>query len=146
MAEIDELIEKTNWKYSDSSWKPIIYLKRHFSLDEIEPFYKMADLCIVSSLHDGMNLVAKEYVATKSDSSGALILSQFTGAARELTDAIQVNPYSIEEFADSIKLALQMSPDEKTKRMEEMRKVISENNIYRWAGNIITELTSLRKV
>jgi len=146
MAEIDELIEKTNWKYSDSSWKPIIYLKRHFSLDEIEPFYKMADLCIVSSLHDGMNLVAKEYVATKSDSSGVLILSQFTGAARELTEAIQVNPYSIEEFADSIKLALQMPPDEKTRRMEKMRKVISENNVYRWAGNIITELTALRKV
>jgi len=146
MAEIDELIEKTNWKYSDSSWKPIIYLKKHFSLDEIGPFYKMADLCIVSSLHDGMNLVAKEYVASKNDLSGALILSQFTGAARELTDAIQVNPYSIEEFADSIKLALQMPPDEKTRYMEKMRKVISENNIYRWAGNIITELTSLRKV
>ncbi len=146
MAEIDELIEKTNWKYSDSSWKPIIYLKRHFSLDEIEPFYKMADLCIVSSLHDGMNLVAKEYVATKSDFSGALILSQFTGAVRELPDAIQVNPYSIEEFADSIKLALQMPQDEKTRRMGKMRKVISENNIYRWAGNIITELTSLGKV
>ncbi len=146
MAEIDELIEKTNWKHSDSSWKPIIYLKRHFSLDEIEPFYKMADLCIVSSLHDGMNLVAKEYVATKNDLSGALILSQFTGAARELTDAIQVNPYSIEEFADSIKLALQMPQDEKIKRMEKMRKIILENNVYRWAGNIITELTSLRKV
>jgi len=146
MAEIDELIEKTNWKYSDSSWKPIIYLKRHFSLDEIEPFYKMADLCIVSSLHDGMNLVAKEYVAIKNDLTGALILSQFTGAARELTDAIQVNPYSIEEFADSIKLALQMPPDEKTRHMEKMRKVILENNVYRWAGNIITELTALRKV
>jgi len=146
MAEIDELIEKTNWKYSDSSWKPIIYLKRHFSLDEIAPFYKMADLCIVSSLHDGMNLVAKEYVATKSDLSGALILSQFTGAARELTDAIQVNPYSIEEFAESIKLVIQMPHDEKTRRMEKMRKVISENNVYRWAGNIITELTALRKV
>jgi trehalose 6-phosphate synthase len=146
MAEIDELIEKTNWKHSDSSWKPIIYLKKHFSLDEIEPFYKMADLCIVSSLHDGMNLVAKEYVATKSDLSGALILSQFTGAARELTDAILVNPYSIEEFADSIKLALQMPQDEKTRRMEKMRKVISENNIYRWAANIITELVALKKI
>ena len=145
MAEIDELIEKKNWKHGDSNWKPIVYLKRHFSLDEITPFYKMADLCIVSSLHDGMNLVAKEYVATKNDFSGVLILSQFTGAARELTDAIQVNPYSIEEFADSIKLALQMPQDEKTRRMEKMRRVISENNVYRWAGNIITELTSLKK-
>lgn len=106
----------------------------------------MADLCIVSSLHDGMNLVAKEYVATKSDSSGVLILSQFTGAARELIDAIQVNPYSIEDFADSIKLALQMPQEEKTRRMEKMRRVILENNVYRWAGNMITELTELRKV
>ena len=146
MAEIDELIEKKNWKHSDPDWKPIVYLKRHFSLDEIEPFYKMADLCIVSSLHDGMNLVAKEYVATKSDLSGVLILSQFTGAARELADAIQINPYSIEEFADSIKLALQMPQEEKTKRMENMRKIVSENNVYRWAGNIITELAALKKV
>jgi len=146
MAEIDELIEKKNWKHSDPDWKPIVYLKRHFSLDEIEPFYKMADLCIVSSLHDGMNLVAKEYVATKNDLSGVLILSQFTGAARELADAIQVNPYSIEEFADSIKLALQMPQEEKTKRMENMRKIVSENNVYRWAGNIITELAALKKV
>ncbi len=145
MAEIDELIEKKNWRHSDSNWKPIIYLKRHFSLDEIEPFYTMADLCIVSSLHDGMNLVAKEYVAAKKDLSGSLILSQFTGAVKELTDAIQVNPYSIEEFADSIKFALQMPADEKVKRMEKMRKVISENNVYRWAGNIITELTALKK-
>ncbi|MFA6384483.1 MAG: trehalose-6-phosphate synthase, partial [Candidatus Omnitrophota bacterium] len=146
MAEIDELIEKKNWKYSDADWKPIVYLKRHFSLDEIEPFYAMADLCIVSSLHDGMNLVAKEYVAAKKDLSGSLILSQFTGAARELTDAIQVNPYSIEEFADSIKFAIQMPQDEKIRRMEKMRKVISENNIYRWAGNIVTELAALKKV
>ncbi len=146
MAEIDELIEKKNWKYSDHSWKPIIYLKKHFSLDEIEPFYKMADLCIVSSLHDGMNLVAKEYVAAKKDLSGALILSQFTGAARELTDAVQVNPYSIEEFADSIKSALDLPGEEKTRRMEKMQKVVMENNIYRWAGNIITELAALKKV
>ncbi len=146
MGEIDELVEKKNWKYLEGSWKPIIYLKRHFSQDEIEPFYMLADLCIVSSLHDGMNLVAKEYVAAKKDSSGALILSQFTGAARELTDAVQINPYSIEEFADAIKFAIEMPPEEKRKRMENMRKVISENNVYRWAGNIITELTALKKV
>jgi trehalose 6-phosphate synthase len=92
IAEIDELVEKKNWKYLDGSWKPILYLKRHFSADEIAPFYSMADLCIVSSLHDGMNLVAKEYVAQKRDLPGSLILSQFTGAAKELTDAILINP------------------------------------------------------
>jgi trehalose 6-phosphate synthase len=146
IAEIDELAEKKNWKYQDFGWKPIIYLKRHFSPDEIEPFYGLADLCIVSSLHDGMNLVAKEYVAAKKDLSGSLILSQFTGAAKELTGAFQINPYSIEEFADTIKLAIETPPEEKRKRMENMRRVISENNVYRWAGNIITELTSLKKI
>jgi trehalose 6-phosphate synthase len=93
-----------------------------------------------------MNLVAKEYVGERGDLSGALILSQFTGAARELTDAILINPYSIEEFADSIKLAIEMPKEEKKKRMENMRKVIIENNIYRWAANIITELIALKKI
>ena len=145
IAELDEIVEKTNWKYLDGDWKPIIYLKRHFAPEEIRPFYALADLCIVSSLHDGMNLVAKEYVAAKTDSNGALILSRFTGAARELTDAIQINPYSTEEFADAIKLAIDMPVAEKKKRMEKMRNTVRENNVYRWAGDIITELTALKK-
>ena len=118
---------------------------QNFSPEEIRPYYLLADICIVSSLHDGMNLVAKEYVAAKSDLNGTLILSKFTGAARELTDALQINPYSIEEFADTIKLAVEMPEVEKKKRMENMRKVVGENNVYRWAGNIITELTTLKK-
>jgi len=145
MAEIDELVEKKNWKHLEGSWRPIIYLKRHFSPEEIAPFFQLADICIVSSLHDGMNLVAKEYVSSKRDLNGVLILSSFTGAARELTDALQINPYSIEEFADSIKLAVEMPQEEKIKRMENMRKIVSENNVYRWAANIITELTALKK-
>ncbi|MDD5634741.1 MAG: trehalose-6-phosphate synthase, partial [Candidatus Omnitrophica bacterium] len=103
MGEIDELIETKNWKHLDGSWKPILYLEKHFSSDEIAPFYRLADFCIVSSLHDGMNLVAKEYVTAKKDLPGNLILSQFTASARELTDAIPINPYSIEDFAESIK-------------------------------------------
>lgn len=145
IGEIDELVERINWKHVDGNWKPIIYLKKHFSQDDIQPYYKLGDICIVSSLHDGMNLVAKEYVAERDDLSGALILSKFTGASRELTDAILVNPYSTEEFADSIKMTIQMPKEEKRRRMENMRKVIAENNIYRWAGNIITELTALKK-
>ncbi|MBM3243977.1 MAG: trehalose-6-phosphate synthase, partial [Candidatus Omnitrophica bacterium] len=144
-GEIDELVEKKNWKHSEGNWKPIIYLKRHFSPEEISPYFKLADMCIVSSLHDGMNLVSKEYVASKKDLSGTLILSRFTGAARELTDATMVNPYSIEEFADAIKSTIEMPREEKRKRMENMRKAISENNIYRWAGDIVTELTSIKK-
>jgi trehalose 6-phosphate synthase len=145
MAELDELVEKKNWKHSDGDWRPVIYMSRHFSSEEIKPYYKLADLCVVSSLHDGMNLVAKEYVAAKSDLNGVLLLSQFTGAARELTDAVNINPYSIEEFADAIKLAVEMPDDEKQRRMENMRKIVHENNVYRWAANIITELTALKK-
>ena len=144
-GEIDELVEKKNWKHSEGNWRPIIYLKRHFSPEEISPYFKLADLCIVSSLHDGMNLVAKEYVASKTDFSGTLILSCFTGAARELTDATLINPYSIEEFADAIKSTIELPREEKRKRMENMRKIISENNIYRWAGDIVAELTGLKK-
>jgi trehalose-6-phosphate synthase len=137
--------EKTNWKYSEAGWKPIVYLKRHFSHEEIRHYYALADLCIVSSLHDGMNLVAKEYVGAKVDGSGMLILSKFTGAARELTDAVLINPYATEEFADAIKFAIEMPTDERKARMASMRRVVSTNNVYRWAGNIITELTALKK-
>ncbi|MDD5775424.1 MAG: trehalose-6-phosphate synthase [Candidatus Omnitrophica bacterium] len=146
ISENDELVEKTNWKHMDGAWKPILYLKRHFSADEIAPFYAMADFCIVSSLHDGMNLVAKEYVSEKRDDHGSLILSQFTGAARELTDAILINPYSIEEFADSILQAVEMPLEEQVRRMQNMRRIVSENNVYRWAANIITDLTALKNV
>ena len=145
-SEIDELVDKVNWKYKDENWKPIIYLKKHFSLDEIKPFYALADMCIVSSLQDGMNLVAKEYVAAKTDLKGVLVLSRFTGAARELTDAVLINPYAIEEFADRIKYAIEIPAEEKEKRMQNMRRIVKTNNIYRWAGNIITELTGLKKV
>jgi trehalose 6-phosphate synthase len=144
ISEIDELIEKKNWKYSDGAWKPIIYLKKHFSPEDITPYYHLSDLCIVSSLHDGMNLVAKEYVASKSGLNGVLILSKFTGAARELTDAVLINPYSIEEFADAIKSAVEMPDQEKQRRMENMRKLVSENNVYKWAGSIISELTAIK--
>jgi len=92
-----------------------------------------------------MNLVAKEYVASNVQEQGVLILSRFTGAAREFTDAVLINPYSIEEFSDAIKFAVELPEDDKRKRMKNMRKIVAENNIYRWAGNIITELTALRK-
>lgn len=145
LKEIDELVDKKNMKYSEGQWKPIIYLKRYFTPEEILPYYKIGDICIVSSLHDGMNLVAKEYVAAKSDETGALILSKFTGASKELTEAIQINPYSIEDFADTIKFACDMPHEEKKKRMINMRKQIAENNVYRWAANIISELALLKR-
>jgi trehalose 6-phosphate synthase len=99
---------------------------------------------MVTSLHDGMNLVSKEYVASRSDEQGALILSRFAGASHELMDAIQVNPYDTEELADAIHRALEMSPEEKRIRMARMRAYVREHNIYRWAGNLISELAAVR--
>jgi trehalose-6-phosphate synthase len=99
---------------------------------------------MVTSLHDGMNLVAKEYVASRGDEQGALILSRFTGACHELVDALVVNPYDTEELADAIHRALAMSPEEKRARMARMRLHLREHNIYRWAANLIQELVSLR--
>ncbi len=144
-AEIDELVQNINWKYSEDSWAPIIYHRRQFTPEEIRPYYALADLCVVSSLHDGMNLVAKEFVTVAGDRPAMLVLSRFTGAARELTDAVLVNPYSIEEFAGAIRLAIEMPDAEKRKRLESMRSIITDNNVYRWAANIITELTSLKR-
>lgn len=144
-GEIDELVEKVNWKHSDGEDRPIIYIKRHLSPEEIAPFYALADICIVSSLHDGMNLVAKEYVAAKQDESGVLLLSCFTGAIREFTEAVPINPYATEEFADAIRTAVTMPKEEQRRRMIAMRKIVQENNIYRWAGSIVSELSGIRK-
>jgi trehalose-6-phosphate synthase len=98
----------------------------------------------VTSLHDGMNLVAKEFLAARRDERGVLILSQFTGAARELRDALLVNPYDIDQTAEAIRAALEMEPEEKQLRVHRMRKIIREHNIYHWAGNLITELVEVR--
>jgi trehalose 6-phosphate synthase len=144
MAEVEAEAERINWRFQSGKWKPIIFLKRHHSHDEIAQFYRAADFCLVTSLHDGMNLVAKEFLAARSDERGVLILSQFTGAARELRDALLVNPYDVDQTAEAIRVALDMQPEEKQLRVRNMRRQIREHNIYRWAGNLITELCELR--
>ena len=144
LAEMEETVGRINWRFQTKKWKPIVYLKAHHTHEEIYRYYKIADLCMVTSLHDGMNLVAKEFVAVRSDNDGALILSQFAGASRELKDAILVNPYDVEEMADAIKLALSLPPAERTERMRRMRAVVKEHNVYRWAGKLIAELAHLR--
>jgi trehalose 6-phosphate synthase len=121
-----------------------VYLQRQHSHEEIGAYYRAADLCLVTSLHDGMNLVAKEYLAARRDDRGVLILSQFTGAARELRDALLVNPYDIDQTAEAIRVALEMEPEDKQLRIQRMRRTIKENNIYRWAGNLITALCEIR--
>jgi len=144
LAEVEQEAERINWRFKTKDYKPILFLKKHHSHEEIMPYYRLADVCMVTSLHDGMNLVAKEFVAARADEGGALILSRFTGAARELRDALIVNPYDAEQLADSIRLALEMEPEEKSARMRRMRETLREHNIYRWAGNLIEELTRIR--
>lgn len=144
ICDIEETAEKINWRFRNKHWKPIVFLKDHHSHEKIYSYYRIADLCMVTSLHDGMNLVAKEYIASKEDDTGALILSQFTGASRELYDALIVNPYNIEEMADAILTALEMDPDEKTERMRRMRKMVFERNVYYWAANLISSLARVR--
>ncbi len=144
LAEVEAEAERINWRFQAGKWKPLVFLKRQHSHEEIERYYCAADLCLVTSLHDGMNLVAKEFLAARRDERGVLILSQFTGAARELRDALLVNPYDIDQTAEAIRVALEMEPEEKQLRMHRMRRQIKEHNIYRWAGSLITELCDVR--
>jgi alpha,alpha-trehalose-phosphate synthase [UDP-forming] len=144
LAEVEAEAERINWRFQTGKWRPIVFLKRHHTHEEIERYYRAADLCLVTSLHDGMNLVAKEFLAARSDERGVLILSQFTGAARELRDALLINPYDTDQTAEAIRVALEMEPEEKRMRMHRMRKIIREHNIYHWAGSLVTELCELR--
>jgi alpha,alpha-trehalose-phosphate synthase [UDP-forming] len=144
LAEVEAEAERINWRFQSGKWKPIVFLKRQHSHKEIAPYYRTADLCLVTSLHDGMNLVAKEFIAARRDERGVLVLSQFTGAARELRDALLVNPYDIDQTADAIRCALEMDAGEKQMRMQNMRKTVREHNIYRWAASLVTELCDVR--
>jgi trehalose-6-phosphate synthase len=144
MHEVVAEAERVNRKLQTARWRPIILRNVHHTHAEVEKFYRAADLCMVTSLHDGMNLVAKEFLTARHDEQGALILSPFTGAARELPDALIVNPYDTEALADSIFLALQMDPTERNARMRRMRAVVKQHNVYRWAGNLISELCDVR--
>ncbi|HKF22542.1 MAG TPA: trehalose-6-phosphate synthase [Candidatus Angelobacter sp.] len=144
LAEVESEAERINWRFRTERWKPILFLKRHHTHEEIGRFYRAADVCLVTSLHDGMNLVAKEFVASRSDEDGVLVLSCFTGACRELRDALVVNPYDTDKMASEIHAALEMDPKERRARMQRMRQTVKEQNIYRWAGNLIAELCQVR--
>jgi len=132
-----------NEKWKKKDWQPILLHKKHLGLDDLLLYYRAADLCIVSSIHDGMNLVAKEFVASRIDERGTLILSKFTGSSRELEQAILINPIATEHFADAIKQAIEMPPDQQSERMRRMRASVKENNVYRWAGKIVNEMKRL---
>jgi trehalose 6-phosphate synthase len=144
MDEVRAEADRINKKFESGNWKPIVFLAEHHNHKQILPYYRMADLCLVSSLHDGMNLVAKEFISARSDEQGVLILSRFAGASIELPDSLLVNPYNAEEMADAIHRALGMSPEEKHARMARMRAYVAEHNIYRWAADLIAALAALR--
>ena len=144
LDEVSAEAERINTRFQAGRWKPIVFLKRHHSHEEIERFFRAASLCLVTSLHDGMNLVAKEFIATRDDNKGVLILSTFTGAAHELTDAILVNPYDIDQMANAIYQALEFDESEQAARMSHMRAIVREQNVYRWAANLISDLAEIR--
>lgn len=137
---LNALVEEINWKHSSNSWAPIVFTRSYMSYADILALYRIADACLVTSLHDGMNLVAKEFTAARRDLKGVLILSQFTGASRELTDALLINPYDADSVADAIAQALEMPVEEQEKRMRKMREAVELQNVYRWAGKVLSQL------
>jgi trehalose-6-phosphate synthase len=143
VSAVENEANRINWRFKSKNWKAILLLKRHHSHEEIAPFYNCADLCLVTSLHDGMNLVAKEFVASRNHNDGTLILSRFAGASQELHGAIIVNPYDIEKTADAIKFALEMTSEEKYQRMKQMRQVILAQNIYSWAATLLKTMVNI---
>jgi trehalose 6-phosphate synthase len=141
--QVRDTIDEVNQAFGSRRWRPIVYREWHHERAEIWPLYRHADFCMVTALHDGMNLVAKEFVAAREDGDGVLILSQFTGAARELRDALLVNPYDVEATAEAIRLAVAMPADERGRRMRRMHRTVREHNIYRWAGLLLGELSGI---
>ena len=143
-ARVRAAAGRINHRFGSPACKPIDLRIQHHDSNRVYTFYRAADFCFVSSLHDGMNLVAKEYVATREDERGVLILSQFAGAARELPEALIVNPYDTEQCAAAVKMALTMPPDEQRARMRSMRGLLQEFNVYRWAGRMLLDAARMR--
>ena len=141
---VEEEVRRINQRYQTARWKPIILVERQCDHEEVNRWYRIADICLVTSLHDGMNLVAKEFVAARDDEDGVLVLSKFTGAAVELRDALIVNPYDVAEVSEAIHRGLDMPRDERRVRMQEMRRQVMEHNIYRWAAMVLGDLRDVR--
>lgn len=143
---VEELVLKINEKYSVGDWKPIIYIDTKVEHKDLVSYYRTADVAIISSVYDGMNLVAKEYAASQVDENGVLILSELAGAADELEGAMLVNPYDIEGFSDAIRKALTMAQGKKINRMAVLRRQIRENDIYKWISDILCEIVKISSV
>jgi trehalose 6-phosphate synthase len=144
LDEVSAEADRINARFQAGRWKPIVLLKKHHSHEEISRFYRAASVCLVTSLHDGMNLVAKEFVASRDDERGVLILSTFAGAAHELSDALLINPYDVQQLAEAIHRAIEMPEDQQSLRMQRMRQNVREHNVFRWAANLLSDLTEIR--
>jgi trehalose 6-phosphate synthase len=142
---VEALASRINARFAEGTYRPIVLLRSHHEPPTIFRFLRAADLCYVSSLHDGMNLVAKEFVAAREDERGVLVLSRFTGAARELTGALVVNPYDLEEASAALATALAMAPAEQADRLRAMRRLVAEFNVYRWAGRMLVDAARIRQ-
>ncbi|MEA3149256.1 MAG: trehalose 6-phosphate synthase/phosphatase [Gammaproteobacteria bacterium] len=138
-------VERINAKFGEGSWRPIILIDEHQEPARVFELYRAADFCLVNSLHDGMNLVAKEFVASRDDDDGVLILSTFAGASRELAEAVLINPFDVNETADAMEIAMRMGRDERRDRMMLMRRTVKENNVYRWAGRMLMDASRIRQ-
>jgi trehalose-6-phosphate synthase len=141
---VEEIVERINLRFQTANWRPVVLIERQCSHEEVTRWYRAADVCLVTSLHDGMNLVAKEYLAAREDEDGVLILSKFTGAAVELRDALIVNPYDIDGVADTLHRALEMGFGERRMRMQRLRRQVIDHNVYRWAADILGDLREVR--
>jgi trehalose 6-phosphate synthase len=144
-TSVEQLAARINERFGSGDYRPVILLRTHHEAPAVFRMFRAADVCYVSSLHDGMNLVAKEFVAARDDLRGVLVLSSFTGAARELTEALVVNPYDLDEAAGALAAALEMTPDEQSARMAAMRSLVRHFNVYRWAGRMLIDASQLRR-
>ncbi len=138
-------VDRINARFQAGSWRPIVLVPSHQDPARVFEMYRAADFCMVTSLHDGMNLVAKEFVAARDDEDGVLILSTFTGASRELVEALMVNPFNVAEMASAIAEAIRMPRDQRRQRMRLMRQTVRENNVYRWAGRMLVDIARIRQ-
>jgi trehalose-6-phosphate synthase len=138
-------LERINSKFRTESWQPIVLVDTQQAPEQVWELYRAADFCIVNSLHDGMNLVAKEFAAARDDEDGVLILSTFAGASRELLEALLVNPFDVSETAAAIETAIEMPRDQRRERMQLMRRTVKENNVYRWAGRMLMDAARVRQ-
>jgi trehalose-6-phosphate synthase len=143
-TKVTQEIERINNAYKTNNWKPIVFIKKYHTHQQLDHYYRLANFCLITSLHEGMNLISKEFVASRDDEKGVLILSQFAGASKEFSrDALIINPYDANQTADTIHTALKMNDTEQTKRMKKLRNIVKHYNTYRWAAEILKMLVSI---